>query len=133
MHSQFSAKNKRRYNDDDNTESHQQIVPPKKHPHSRPSQWCDQQLNSCFILDMMRENDTLTIKRTVAPRAYFDILISHQENTHCKVVRVEALASAIPNLIRVCELVQLCDLATIVKISTKPRRMKVGVDSDLTL
>jgi len=38
MQSQFSAKNKRRYNDDDaNTDSHQQIVPPRMHAQSRPS------------------------------------------------------------------------------------------------
>jgi hypothetical protein len=37
MQSQFSAKNKRRYNDDDNTDSHQQVAPPKKHLQSRPS------------------------------------------------------------------------------------------------
>ena len=37
MQSQFSAKNKRRYNDDDNTDSNQQILPPKKHTPFRPS------------------------------------------------------------------------------------------------
>ena len=82
---------------------------------------------------MMRENDTLTVKRSVPPRAYFDILLRHQQETSCRVVRVEALASAIPNMIRFCELAQVCDLATITKIQTKPRRMKVGQDSDLTL
>ena len=82
---------------------------------------------------MMKENDTLTIKRAVPPHAYFEILLKHQQETDCKVVRVEALASAIPNMIRFCELAQICDLATITKIQAKPRRMKVGVDSDLTL
>lgn len=82
---------------------------------------------------MMRENDTLTIKRSVPPRAYFDLLMMHQKNTNCKVVRVEALGSAIPTMVKFCELAQICDLATITKVQTKPRRMKVGQDSDLTL
>ena len=86
-----------------------------------------------YILDMMRENDTLTIKRSVPPRAYFELLMMHQKNTNCKVVRVEALGSAIPTMVKFCELAQICDLATITKVQTKPRRMKVGQDSDLTL
>ena len=90
-------------------------------------------LNVEYILDMMRENDTLTIKRSVPPRAYFDLLTMHQKNTNCKVVRVEALGSAIPTMVKFCELAQICDLATITKVQTKPRRMKVGQESDLTL
>jgi len=86
-----------------------------------------------YILDMMRANDTLTVKRAVPPRAYFELLMQHHQITNCKVVRVEALGSAIPTMIKFCELAQICDLATIGKIQIKPRRMKIGVDSDLTL
>jgi hypothetical protein len=52
----------------------------------------------------MRENDTLTVKRCVPPRAYFDLLMEHHKNTNCKVVRVEALGSAIPTMVKFCEL-----------------------------
>ena len=88
MMSQFSAdRDSRRYNDfPDN-------------PFKEPT------LNVAFILDVMRENDTLTIKRVVPPRAYFDLLMMHHRNTNCKVVRVEALASAIPTMVKFCELV----------------------------
>ena len=88
MVSQFSAdRDQRRFNE----------IPEKLHKEST--------LNVSYILDMMRENDTLTIKRAVPPRAYFDLLMTHQKNTNCKVVRVEALASAIPTMVKLCELV----------------------------
>jgi hypothetical protein len=35
------------------------------------------QVNSHFILDMMRQNDTLVVKRGVEPLEYFQILIEH--------------------------------------------------------
>ena len=124
MLSKFSAnQNQRKFNDAAPAKDHYKMQAISK----------ELNLNSQFILDMMRENDTLTVKRSVPPRAYFDILLRHQQETSCRVVRVEALASAIPNMIRFCELAQVCDLATITKIQTKPRRMKVGQDSDLTL
>ena len=82
---------------------------------------------------MMRDNSTLTIKKGVPPRVYFDILLKHQKETNFKIVRIEALASAIPNMVRLCELAQVCGLATITKIQTKLRRMKVGDDSEFNL
>jgi hypothetical protein len=60
MFNQFSAeRDSRRLND----------FPEKAHKEST--------LNVAYILDMMRENDTLTIKRAVPPRAYFDLLMTH--------------------------------------------------------
>jgi hypothetical protein len=84
------------------------------------------QINAGFILDVMKQNDTLVVKRGVCPSNYFTILLKHLTQTDCKFVRLEALGSAIPNLIKVCKLVELCEMARISKISVKPRRMKIG-------
>lgn len=87
-----------------------------------------------FILDVMKQNDTLVVKRGVCPSNYFTILLTHARQTHCKCVRLEALGSAIPNLVKVTQLAELCDLAQISKVSMKPRRMKVAGDTtDLSL
>jgi len=59
------------------------------------------QINHHFILEVMRQNDTLVVKRGVCPSNYFAILLQHQKQTNCKVVRLEALGSAISNLIKV--------------------------------
>lgn len=88
------------------------------------------QINAGFILDVMKQNDTLVVKRGVCPSNYFTILLKHQTQTDCKFVRLEALGSAIPNLIKVCKLVELCEMARIRKISVKPRRMKIGCQSN---
>lgn len=93
----------------------------------------EQVLNSRFILDVMKDNDTLVVKRGIDPAQYFSILSEHQKRTHCRVVRLEALGSAIPNLIRVTQLLELCDMATTCKFSCKPRRMKIGENQDLSL
>ena len=69
MLSKFSAnQNQRKFNDAAPTKDHYKLQAISK----------ELNLNSQFILDMMRENDTLTIKRSVPPKAYFDILLRHQ-------------------------------------------------------
>ena len=80
---------------------------------------------------MMRQNDTLVIKKGVSTQVYFDVLMQHKRNNpQCRVVRLEALGSAIPNLVKVAQTAELCDLGAIVKIAIKPRRMKIGEHGD---
>jgi len=68
MLSYFSATQKqRRFN----------FSPQPKESQKVPQRNQDYALNSRFILDMMKENDTLTIKRAVPPHAYFEILLKH--------------------------------------------------------
>ena len=77
-----------------------------------------------YILEMMQQNDTLTIRRGVDPMHYFKILSEHQARTGCKRFRLEALGSAIPNLVRVSQMLELCGLASFSKVSVKPRSLK---------
>jgi hypothetical protein len=63
---------------------------------------------------MMKENDTLTIKRGMSPLYYLEILQNHKRNS--KRFRLEALASAMPNLVKVSEMLELSGLATKVKV-----------------
>ena len=46
---------------------------------------------------------------------------------------MEALGSAIPNLIRISQLVEICGIAQITHMSMKPRRMKTGNEGSLGL
>jgi hypothetical protein len=77
---------------------------------------------------MMKSNDTLTVKRSVTPKTYMHILLQHRAETGCKVVRLEALGSAIPNLIRVAEMLEISGICTKENTKIKPRRLKVNED-----
>ena len=89
---------------------------PKQHPKK-----C--RVKAEYILEMMRQNDTLTIRRGVDPLHYFKILSEHQARTGCKNFRLEALGSAIPNQVRVSQMLELSGIAVFKKVSVKPRSL----------
>ena len=79
-----------------------------------------------FILEMMKENDTLTVKRGMSPVYYLNILAIHREKNGGKSFRLEALATAIPTLVKVCEMLEICDVARKTKVKATTRRMTEG-------
>ena len=79
-----------------------------------------------FILEMMKENDTLTVKRGMSPVYYLNILAIHREKNGAKSFRLEALATAIPTLVKVCEMLEICDVARKTKVKATTRRMTEG-------
>jgi hypothetical protein len=79
-----------------------------------------------FILEMMKENDTLTVKRGMSPVYYLNILAMHREKNGGKSFRLEALATAIPTLVKVCEMLEICDVARKTKVKATTRRMTEG-------
>jgi hypothetical protein len=79
-----------------------------------------------FILEMMKENDTLTVKRGMSPVYYLNILAMHREKNGGKSFRLEALATAIPTLVKVCEMLEICDVARKTKVKVTTRRMTEG-------
>ena len=79
-----------------------------------------------FILEMMKENDTLTVKRGMSPVYYLNILAIHREKNGGKSFRLEALATAIPTLVKVCEMLEISDVARKTKVKATTRRMTEG-------
>lgn len=75
---------------------------------------------------MMKENDTLTVKRGMSPMYYMGILTIHRDKNGGKNFRLEALATAIPTLVKVCEMLEICDVARKTKVKSTTRRMMEG-------
>jgi hypothetical protein len=57
---------------------------------------------------------------------YLNILAMHREKNGGKSFRLEALATAIPTLVKVCEMLEICDVARKTKVKATTRRMTEG-------
>lgn len=111
---QNSQSNPRRYN----------VEPPKQHPAAQGKVM--HASTQKFILECMKENDTLTIRKGCPAEVYFEMLMVHHQEQNCSAVRLEALASAIPNLVKVAEMLELAGVGEKTKVRVKTRRLNVG-------
>lgn len=83
-----------------------------------------------YMLQMMRSNDTLTVKRAVLPEVYLRLLQKFRQDTGSKHFRLESLGSAIPNLVKVAEMLEVAGVAQKRSLKMKHRRLRLNNSSD---